>query len=355
MAEKKTAKKTVDVSIEKLEGSIIEVTGSISWEELVSYKEKTLVHMAKHADVDGFRKGKAPIEKVEAEYGTMRILSESAQAALQDVYPKIVIENELRIIGSPDMAITKLAENNPLEYKITQAIFPEITLGDYKAISKSANKDIKEVVVEDKEVDEAIEQIKKMNAHTVAPDHEHTEDCDHSGDMPELNDEFVKTLGEFESVADFKEKLTENIKLQKEREAQAKSREVMMEQLIEKSTFDVPELLINSELDKMIAQMKDDVMRMGLEYTEYLKHMGKSEEELSKEWLPDAKKRAQSELILKEIAAKEELKPDEQKVSQQVELLKEQYGQEVPEANMKLYVESIFLNEAVLSWLEEQK
>jgi len=154
--------------------------------------------------------------------------------------------------------------------------------------------------------------------------------------MPELNDEFVKTLGEFENVADFKEKLTENIKLQKEREAQAKSREVMMEQLIEKSSFDVPELLVTSELDKMIAQMKDDVMRMGLEYTEYLKHMGKTEEELSVEWKDDAKKRAQAELILKEIATQEDIKPEEEKVNQQVELLKEQYGQEVPEAYIKM-------------------
>ncbi len=355
MADKKTETKKVDVEITTQEGSIVEMTGSLEWDKLVSFKEKTLIELQKHAEIDGFRKGKAPIDKIEQEYGTMRILSESAQTALQDLYPQIVIENKLRIIGSPDIAITKLAENNPLEYKITTAVFPEITLGDYKAVAKKANKDIPAITVEDKEVEDAIEQIRKMNAHTIDPEHEHTEDCDHSNELPEMNDEFVKTLGEFKDVADFKEKLVENIRLQKEREGQAKSRETMMEELIAGSSFDVPELLVQSELEKMVAQMKDDVMRMGLEYTEYLKHMGKTEEELATEWKPDAKKRAQSELILKEIAAQEELKPDEQKVNQQVEMLKEQYGQEVPEANLRLYVESIFLNEAVLSWLEEQK
>jgi len=332
MADKKITK-TVDVTLNTLEDSVVEITGSFAWDKLVPVKERTLVELQKHAELDGFRKGKAPLDKIEQEYGTMRILSEAAQTALQELYPRIVIENKLRIIGSPDIAITKLAENNPLEYKITTAVFPEIALGDYKKTAKKANKEIPAIVVEDKEVEEAIEQIRKMNAHTIDPEHEHTDTCDHSNELPEMNDEFVKTLGEFKDVADFKEKLTENITLQKEREVQAKTREAMMEELIEGSSFDVPELLVASELEKMIAQMKDDVMRMRLEYTEYLKHMGKSEEELSQEWMPDAKKRAQSELILKEIAAQEDIKPDEQKVNQQIELLKEQYGQEVPEAN----------------------
>lgn len=352
---KETKEKQVQATIENVGNSTLEISGSLAWENLISYKEQTLKHLSKHAEIDGFRKGKAPIEKIEAEYGAMRILSESAQTALQDLYPRIVIENELKIIGAPDIAITKLAENNPLEYKITTAVFPDITLGDYVSAAKSANKHEATIEVTDKEVDEAIEQIRKMNAHTIDPEHEHTEDCDHSNEMPELDDEFVKTLGDFKDVADFKEKLTDNIKLQKEREEQAKNREAMMTNLIEDSTFEVPELLVTSELDKMIAQMKDDVMRMGLEYTEYLKHMGKSEEELSAEWKPDALKRAQAELILKEIAKQEEIKPDTEKVNQQIELLKEQYGQEVPEANMRLYVESIFLNEAVLAWLESQK
>lgn len=351
----KKVKKSIDCSIENKENSVVEITGSVAWNDLAPYREKALVHMAKHVEIDGFRAGKAPIEKVQEKIGVMPLLSEAAQSALSDVYTKVVIENNLRIIGSPDIAITKLAENNPLEYKITTAVFPEITLGDYKAISKEANKNIKDVVVTDKETEEAIEKILEMNAHTH---HEHAEgeECDHSDDeKPEFNDEFVKTLGDFKNTDDFKEKLVENIKLQKEREAQAKSREIMMTEIIEKSSFDVPELLVRSELEKMIAQMKDDVSRMGLEYTEWLKHMGKTEEEMTEGWSDDAKKRAQSELVLKEIAAQEKLKPDTEKVNQQIELMKEQYGDEVPEANLRLYVESIFLNEETLSFLEGLK
>lgn len=343
------ADKTIDVTITKQDDSILEITGSIAWDKLVSFKEQALAEMTKHAEIDGFRKGKAPAAKVEEHYGAMPILQEAAQTALQDLYPRVVIENELRVIGSPDIAITKLAEGNDLEYKITTAVFPEIKLGDYKKIAKET-KAVEDVQVEDKEVEEAIEQVLKMNAHTVEPKEGEEPK---TPETPELNDEFVKGLGEFKDVADFKEKLTQNIEEQKKREGQAKAREEMMGKLIEESQFDVPEILVESELDKMLAQMKDDVMRMGLEFEKYLEHMGKSEEELKDEWKGDAKKRAQSELILKEIARADDIKPDEQKVNQQIELIKEQYGNEVPEANIRLYVESIFLNEAVLNYLEE--
>jgi len=275
------------------------------------------------------------------------LLSEAAQDLLGDTYSTIVIENEIKIIGAPDIAITKLAEDNPLEYKITTAVFPKITLGDYKKIASKSSQE--EVTVEEKEIEESIEQILNMNAKTVAEGEEK------SDEKPELTDEFVKTLGEFKDVAEFKEKLQENIMMEKTRAAQAKAREDMMRQIIDTSEVQVPELLITSEQDKMVAQMKDDVMRMGLEYNEYLKHMGKTEEELKDGWKEDAELRAKSELILKEIASTEDIKPDDQKVNQQIEMIKEQYGDSVSEQNIRLYVESLFINEAVLVWLEEKR
>jgi len=234
-----------------------------------------------------------------------------------------------------------------LSRKFTTATFPTIELADYKKIAAEKNKEEFKAEVTEEDTQASIDQILAMNPVESGEGEAPTK--------PELTDDFVKTLGEFENVDDFKVKLKENLLMQKEQEARAKRREAMMLELIEGSTFDIPELLITSEQDKMIAQMKDDVMRMGLEYNEYLKHMGKTEEELKEEWKGDAEKRAASELILKDIARAEELKPDAEKVAQQIEMIKEQYGASVPEENIRLYVESIFINESVLEWLEGQK
>ena len=338
----------IPVDIKAGENATVTITGSQPWEKLADYKERALDHAVEHVEIDGFRKGKAPREKVEQQLDSMRLLSEAAQNLLADIYPAIVLQNDIKVIGSPDINITKLADNNPLEFVITTATFPTIELADYKKVAADTNSEELAFEVTDKDVQDSIDQVLSMNS--SAPTEEGGEPT-----KPELTDEFVKTLGEFENVDDFKAKLRENLKMQKKQEAQAKRREAMMLELIEKSSFSMPELLVTSEQEKMIAQMKDDVMRMGLEYSEYLKHMKKTEEELKAEWRDDAVKRASSELILKEIARVEEIKPNAEKVNQQVEMIKEQYGESVPEQNIRLYVESIFINEAVLGWLEEQK
>ena len=94
--------------------------------------------------------------------------------------------------------------------------------------------------------------------------------------LPELNDEFVKSLGPFKDVVDFKEKLRENIKLEKENSQKEKTRLKIMEAIIEESTLEVPELLIKIEVDKIIYRMESDVTQMGLKFEEYLKHLKKT-------------------------------------------------------------------------------
>jgi len=64
---KKTAKKTIDVEIVAGENATVTITGSQPWEKLAEYKERALDHAASHVEIDGFRKGKAPRDRVEQE------------------------------------------------------------------------------------------------------------------------------------------------------------------------------------------------------------------------------------------------------------------------------------------------
>src|SRR5690606_15144234 len=101
--------------------------------------------------------------------------------------------------------------------------------------------------------------------------------------VPEFDDAFVKTLGDFKDVEDFKKKVGENMKIEKEREAKDKKRSDIIEKLIEKTTVDLPDILIDGELEKMAAQFKDDLEKAGLKMEDYLKQLGKSEEDIKKE------------------------------------------------------------------------
>lgn len=337
------------------DNSQLAITGAITWEKLESYYTTTLEKMAADVEIDGFRKGKAPIEQVESQLGQMTILQEAAQRALGDAYPAIVMDKKISVIGYPQISLTKLAYGSDLEFLITTAVLPEITLGDYKKSAAKHNGEAQEIEVTTEEVDQHIDQMRNMYAHTAAP----ADDSDNAEEktdteLPELNDEFVSKLGDFDGVDDFKEKVKEQLLAQKKNADQGKRRESIIMDIADESTFEIPEILIEAEKDKMLGAMKDDVARMGLEYSAWLEHSGKTEEEMRTEMTKDATDRARAELILKEIARVENITPNEEEMNAMIEEIKTMHP-DAPEDNIRLYVENTFINEEVCKFLEQQK
>ena len=88
------------------------------------------------------------------------------------------------------------------------------------------------------------------HAHKEGEEHEH--ETPKEEELPEFNDEFVRALGPFKDLEDFKTKLKANIKLEKENQAKEKTRLKIIEQVIDDSTMETPDLLIDVELDKIV-------------------------------------------------------------------------------------------------------
>lgn len=349
-----TAQYTI-TETKELEHSAVSMTATIAWDVFGPYYERRLDRMVEHVEIDGFRKGKAPREQVEQEIGQMQILQQASQDLLGDVYPAMVLEKQLSIIGYPQIAISKIAYGSELEFSVTTAVMPELTLPDYKQIAQDINKEEISVEVTDEEFDAAVERIRNMYAHTASGDKELAQgDSETEHDLPELTDEFVAKLGDYSSVDDFKTKFREELAQRKTNDEMAKRREQIITTISEQTQLDLPEVLIESEKDKMLAAIKDDIARMGLEYKAWLEHSGKTEEDMKQEMHEDATKRAQAELILKTIARTENISPDEETMTQQVSMIQEVH-KDVPEENIRAYLENILLNEAVLAFLDAQK
>ena len=104
----------------------------------------------------------------------------------------------------------------------------------------------------------------------------------------------------------------------------------------------------------MLAAIKDDIARMGLEYKAWLEHSGKSEADMRTEMHDDAVARARADVVLKKIASEESITPDQDQVASQMSAIKEVHP-DIPEENIRSYLENIYLNEATLKFLEEQK
>jgi len=349
------------IEIKKLERSQIELTAEIPAEEFDSYRSQAIKHLGSHVDLPGFRKGHVPEKMLEEALGEMRIMEEMANRAIQNSFPKIVESEKLDAIGQPEVSVTKMAMGNPLEFKVRVAVVPEVPLPDYKKIAQKTLAKESPVEVTDQEVEDTIVEIQKLHARqaaaakkdaspSAASASEETEDLE----LPVFDDAFVKSLGDFKDLADFKIKLRENISAEKTQKAKDKARISMMDAIMAKTTIDLPEVIVAGELDKMMAQMKYDIERMGVTFEDYVRHAKKTEDDMRKEVTPDAEKRAKYQLILNKIAEVEEIKPDMKEAEARVdELLKEH-----PEANRQralIYVVSNMLNQAVFDLLENPK
>lgn len=337
---------------------MVEIEAEITADIFESFKEEALAGLGAEIEIDGFRKGKAPKEMIESKIPEIVLLEEMANLAIRKSYTGLLMKHEINPIGEPRVQLTKIAKGNPLGFIIATAIMPEVTLPDYKKIASSEEKDaIQEVT--DGDVQKEIETIQKMRSpkkmntegeETITENEKETAE----EPLPELTDEFVKTLGAFENVEDFKIKLKENMRIEREASAREKQRVRIIEKILEETKMEVPEFLISLELDKMLHRMKADIENMGLSFDDYMKHLGKSEEALRKEFETDAEKRVKVELILQEISFKEHIHAKEEEVQKEVEKILEFYKGADPDRT-KAYVEMMLINEEVFKFLEGQK
>lgn len=364
-------------TIKKLDKSEVEITGCLEWVEFEKYETKAVERIGERMELPGFRKGKAPAGIVKENTNEMMLLEEMAEVALQESYIKILEENKIDAIGRPQIAITKIAKGSDLEFKIVTAVLPEMKLPDYKKIANAENSKEeykKEVVIDEKDVEKVILDLRKMRAEQARggehAGHENMTEEEHAAahstdkatsevkeipesEYPELNDEFVKTFGDFANVEAFKEKIRGNMKIEKEVVAKDKGRLAIVEELVKQTGGDVPEILIQSEIDKMLYRLEADITNAGLRLEDYLKQINKTEADMRNEWRADAEKRAKLQIIIHTISEKEKLAPTEEEISSDVAKITEMY-KDADASRARAYVEQMLENEKVFLFLEKQ-
>lgn len=356
-----TQKYYANIVLNSLPEREVEIIGEITAEKMTLMREKALAKLKEGIEIDGFRKGNAPDSIVASKVGEMRILEEAAEIALSEEYPNILEEHNIDAIGRPEIIITKIGIGNGMEFKAKTSLMPEIKLGKYKDIAKKENS--KETIVQevsDKEVEDVILNIRKNMAHELMhaekglSEHEHDHEEIKDEDLPVVDENFLKMLGDFKDENDLREKIKENIAKEKEMKENDKKRTELLEAVINSSTIEMPKIIIEGEKDKMLAQFKDDLGRSGVAYEEYLKHIKKTEEDLRNEWKDTAVKRAKSQIILNTIAKEENITPIEEDVKKEMENILSHYA-DADRFRVRMYVETFMTNDLVFKFLEKQK
>lgn len=362
------------INVKKLPKSEVEIEGELHSEMFESYFPKVLKKLGENLKLDGFRKGKIPENVLLSNIPEINILEEMAEMALSEHYPKMLEDEKIStpyvVIGRPEVSITKLARKNPLGFKIKTAVLPEVKLPKYRDIAKEIILNItdaeKKIEVSEEDLENTIMDIRKSRADKkhisdiTAEPHpdpllikERVPKAGEVEELPEWSDEFVKGLGPFKNVADFKAKLKENIKLEKENKLKEKTRLKIIEKIIDGSEMDLPEILVEIELDKILYQMESDITQMGLKFEDYLKHLNKTAADLRKEFRKDGEKKAKLALILNEIAKMEKIIADEKEVAREVATILERY-KDADLERARAHVENVLTNEKIFQFLESQ-
>lgn len=153
---------------------------------------------------------------------------------------------------------------------------------------------------------------------------------------PAFDDEFAKTVGAFDSTTALKDSIKEGLKQENERKEESRVRVELLGKIIEKNKFDVPDVLIDRQLKNMVSEFDGELHRRGMELGPYLTHIKKTQDDLKKEWRPQAVKQVQMELVIKSVAKIEKIRVGEVAVQEQLELaMKQSMAQGMNEEALK--------------------
>lgn len=148
--------------------------------------------------------------------------------------------------------------------------------------------------------------------------------------LPELDDEFAKDVDdEVETLDELKEKTKERLLEQKQLDADNQKREQVLLQASENSTVDIPEVMVENELEQMLNEFQQSLQAQGLTLEMYTQFSGQDEESLKDQMREDAEKRVKTNLTLEAIIEAENIEVEEENIEKEFENMATMYSIEV--------------------------
>lgn len=143
--------------------------------------------------------------------------------------------------------------------------------------------------------------------------------------LPQANDELAKNFG-LKNLEDLRHNIKHSISHEKEHKAEEKAHISMINALLAKTEFgEIAEVLVDSELENMMAELAHNVEQHGGKVDDYLLSIKKTAEDLKGEWRDEALKRVKSALLLRAVSEKEKIEPSADDIEHELGHLREHY------------------------------
>ena len=383
-----------------------ELKVTVDGEDWKKAQEKAFKKIAQNLQLKGFRKGHAPAELVRKRVNPREVLAEAVDSVAQEAFNFGLEEyKDIRLIDRPLLDVEAIDENSAsLVFKLT--VYPDVELGDYKAVEYKEDK----VSVLKKDVDREIENIRTQHAEEVLKEEGKVENgniavIDFEGFkdgvafeggkgteypleigsgsfipgfeeqiigmeteeekdinvtfpenygvaelagqpvvfhvkvdgikekvLPELNDEFVAEVNiaeDVKTVDELTKHLKEQMKAQRKSEAEEKATNKLLDDLCEVCKVDIPEIMIEDEVDNTFRDYSNRIMQQGLNMDMYYRIMGTDEKGFREQLRPEAEKKVRIRLILEAIGTDMNISVSDDEIAEEYEAMAKQYGMEV--------------------------
>ena len=326
-------------NIVKQPKSLVEVSVTVSWTDLETKWNENLTRLGAEVEISGFRKGSAPSNMVEQNLG-----SKLQDEFLKVVMPEFLIEalkgSDVVPIDYPKYQLVSFNKGTDLQYKATVTNRPAITIGNYKVIriTKPASKS-----TSDEDVDKVIDDLfKRWQARAGAaagtPPPVQPGDAGTGGTIsfqggqpaPQANgtstapdDNFAKAMGDTD-LAELRAKIRKDLEDHSSYNNELDFEESILQEVEKMTAVELPDILIEDELNRMLVSLQRRVADMGLLLEDYLKNQNKTLEQLKTEWRAQAEKNVRMELGLAEIAKMENVVISDQELQAEVDKIQDE-------------------------------
>jgi FKBP-type peptidyl-prolyl cis-trans isomerase (trigger factor) len=292
MADHKTEIKEKITSVVAKEGNgNVQITFTIPFPAVKKAQDDTIAEMAGDMEIPGFRKGKAPIEKVREKIPQNQLIEHSLGHLLPEALADAVEEHKLKIAIYPKWELLSAKDGEDWQVKGTTCELPEVNLGDYKKLIEGAKRANKLWTPGKGEPDKPKEPTRE--------------------DMENL---VISTL-------------LENIKVE------------------------IPQILIEDEADSRLSNLLSRIEKLGLALESYLASVNKKPEDLRAEYASQAKSAISLDLILNKIVLEEKIEVDEKELSEALSVAQASQPDSGDSEQRKRLLESILKRRKALDFL----
>ena len=177
-------------------------------------------------------------------------------------------------------------------------------------------------------------------------------------ELPTLDDEFAKDVSEFDTLKELKESIKEKQQKQNDERAKYETQDAVIKAVCENVKVDIPSGMVETETENMVKDMEQRLSYQGLRLDQYLQMMGKTREEMQKEYEPQAIEAIKSRLAIEAVIKAEKIEVADIDIDEKIKEMAKNYGRENDEEflkneNVRNYIKQGLESEKALEFLVE--